>query len=90
MGPLVNILRRIHGHKDAVAQRRRGQGKGRPMPQILSFGLPVLFGYLFQQLYNVVDSAIVGKTLGGAVDRVSARPMNTLSHTLPVTYRRSS
>lgn len=40
--------------------------KGRPMPQILSFGLPVLFGYLFQQLYNVVDTAIVGKTLGGA------------------------
>ena len=40
--------------------------KGRPLPQILSFGLPVLFGYLFQQLYNVVDSAIVGKTLGGA------------------------
>lgn len=40
--------------------------KGRPMPQILSFGIPVLFGYLFQQLYNVVDTAIVGKTLGGA------------------------
>ena len=34
--------------------------KGRPMPQILSFGIPVLFGYLFQQLYNVVDTAIVG------------------------------
>ena len=31
--------------------------KGRPMPQILSFGIPVLFGYLFQQLYNVVDTA---------------------------------
>lgn len=40
--------------------------KGRPMPQILSFGIPVLFGYLFQQLYSVVDTAIVGKTLGGA------------------------
>lgn len=40
--------------------------KGRPMPQILSFGLPVLFGYLFQQLYNVIDSAIVGKALGSA------------------------
>ncbi len=39
--------------------------KGRPMPQILSFGIPVLFGYLFQQLYSVVDTAIVGKTLGG-------------------------
>ena len=30
-----------------------------------SFGIPVLFGYLFQQLYSVVDTAIVGKTLGG-------------------------
>lgn len=40
--------------------------KGRPMALILSFGVPVLFGYLFQQLYNVVDTAIVGKTLGGA------------------------
>jgi len=40
--------------------------KGRPMPQILSFGIPVLFGYLFQQLYSVVDTAIVGKTLGGS------------------------
>ncbi len=40
--------------------------KGRPMPRILSFGIPVLLGYLFQQLYSVVDTAIVGKTLGGA------------------------
>ena len=38
--------------------------KGSPMRLILSFGIPVLFGYLFQQLYNVVDTAIVGKTLG--------------------------
>ena len=40
--------------------------KGSPMRLILSFGIPLLFGYLFQQLYNVVDTAIVGKTLGGA------------------------
>lgn len=39
---------------------------GKPMGLILSFGIPLLFGYLFQQLYNVVDTAIVGKTLGGA------------------------
>lgn len=38
---------------------------GNPMKLILSFGTPLLFGYLFQQLYNVVDTAIVGKTLGG-------------------------
>lgn len=39
--------------------------KGSPMGLILSFGIPVLLGNLFQQLYNVVDTAIVGKTLGG-------------------------
>lgn len=38
---------------------------GNPMKLIFSFGLPLLFGYLFQQLYNVVDTAIVGKILGG-------------------------
>ncbi len=32
---------------------------------LLSFGIPVLFGNLFQQLYSVVDTAIVGKILGG-------------------------
>ena len=40
--------------------------KGSPLGLILSFGIPVLFGNLFQQLYNVVDTAIVGKTLGGS------------------------
>lgn len=39
---------------------------GNPMGLILSFGIPLFFGCLFQQLYNVVDTAIVGKTLGGA------------------------
>lgn len=40
--------------------------QGNPMRLILGFGIPVLLGYLFQQLYSVVDTAIVGKTLGGA------------------------
>lgn len=31
---------------------------------ILRFALPMLFGNVFQQLYNVVDSIIVGKVLG--------------------------
>lgn len=38
---------------------------GRPMRLLLVFGIPILFGFLFQQLYNVVDTAIVGKILGG-------------------------
>ena len=39
--------------------------QGRPMKLLLQFGIPILFGMLFQQLYNVVDTAIVGKFLGG-------------------------
>ncbi len=38
--------------------------KGSPMKLILGFAVPLLFGFLFQQFYNVVDSIIVGKTLG--------------------------
>lgn len=39
--------------------------RGSPLGLILSFGVPILLGNLFQQLYNVVDTAIVGKALGG-------------------------
>lgn len=37
---------------------------GSPMRLILGFTLPTLFGLLFQQLYNMVDTMIVGKLLG--------------------------
>ncbi len=40
--------------------------KGRPLSLILSFTLPLLFGFLFQQFYSFVDTAIVGKYLGAA------------------------
>lgn len=39
---------------------------GSPMRLILGFALPTLFGMLFQQLYNLVDTMIVGKLLGSA------------------------
>ena len=38
--------------------------RGKPMSLILGFGIPLLFGFLFQQLYNVADTAIVGRFLG--------------------------
>ena len=37
---------------------------GSPVKLILSFLIPMLFGLLFQQLYNMVDTIIVGKYLG--------------------------
>lgn len=37
---------------------------GKPLKLILSFCLPLLVGNIFQQLYNMVDSVIVGKFVG--------------------------
>lgn len=38
--------------------------KGSPMRLILGFAVPLLFGLLFQQLYSMVDTIIVGHYLG--------------------------
>lgn len=38
--------------------------KGSPMKLILGFSLPLIFGLLFQQLYSMVDTIIVGHYLG--------------------------
>ncbi len=38
--------------------------KGNPIVVIILFTLPLLLGNLFQQLYNICDSAIVGKYVG--------------------------
>lgn len=57
-----NILKSLNGNKDLT--------EGKPMNLILGFGLPLLFGLLFQQFYNMVDSIIVGQKLG--VDALAA------------------
>lgn len=38
--------------------------QGKPLKKILSFMLPLTFGLLFQQFYSMVDTMVVGKTLG--------------------------
>lgn len=43
---------------------------GSPMKLILGFSVPLLFGFLFQQFYNLVDTVIVGRFLG--VDNLAA------------------
>lgn len=43
---------------------------GSPVKLMLGFFFPMLFGLLFQQLYNMVDTMIVGKYLG--VDALAA------------------
>ena len=38
--------------------------KGRPLPVILKFTIPLIIGNVFQQLYNMVDTIIVGRYVG--------------------------
>lgn len=38
--------------------------QGSPMKLILGFSIPLLFGFLFQQFYSMVDTVIVGRFLG--------------------------
>ena len=38
--------------------------EGNPVRLLLTFALPMMVGNIFQQLYNLVDSAIVGKIVG--------------------------
>ena len=38
--------------------------KGSPLKHILIFSVPLLIGNIFQQLYNIADLVIVGRTIG--------------------------
>ena len=42
------------------AAERRDLTQGPITKKIILFSLPIIFGNLFQQLYNVVDSVVVG------------------------------
>ena len=47
--------------------------KGRPLPVILKFTIPLIIGNVFQQLYNTTDSFIVGNFVGsGALAAIGA------------------
>ena len=47
--------------------------EGKPLKLILQFAVPLLLGNLLQQMYNLVDAAIVGRVLGtGALAAVGA------------------
>ncbi|MDR0821208.1 MAG: MATE family efflux transporter [Oscillospiraceae bacterium] len=54
--------------------------KGNPFPIMLSFALPLFLGNVFQQLYNIIDSVVVGRAIGAnALAAVGATvPLNFL------------
>lgn len=45
-------------------QRTKDLTSGAPLPLLLSFMLPLLLGMVFQQFYNMIDTMVVGKSLG--------------------------
>ena len=40
--------------------------QGNPTRLIISFAIPMLIGNIFQQIYNVADTIIVGRFLGAS------------------------
>lgn len=47
-----------------MESRIKNMTEGRPSSLIFSFALPLMVGNIFQQLYTVVDTIVVGKALG--------------------------
>ena len=55
---MMQKIRKMFGAQDMTV--------GRPMSNILAFSIPLLIGNLAQQLYNTVDSIVVGQYVGDA------------------------
>ena len=53
-----------------MANRTQSMTQGSPARLIFTFALPLMMGNVFQQLYTVVDTMVVGKFLG--VDALAA------------------
>ena len=47
-----------------MSMQIRDMTKGNTTKLLLEFAIPMLIGNIFQQVYNIVDSAIVGKFIG--------------------------
>lgn len=53
-----------------MAATIKNMTEGKPLSLIVTFALPLMVGNIFQQLYTVVDTMVVGKALG--VDALAA------------------
>ncbi len=47
-----------------MSQRIRNMTEGSPTRLLITFALPLMLGNVFQQLYTVVDTAVVGQVVG--------------------------
>ena len=65
----------------------RDMTAGSPSKILVTFALPMILGNVFQQLYNIVDSVVVGNFVGSdALAAVGASyPVSYTHLTLPTT-----
>ena len=47
-----------------MSNRIRSMTEGSPTRLLITFALPLMLGNVFQQLYTVVDTAVVGQGVG--------------------------
>lgn len=52
--------------------------EGKPLKLLFFFSLPMLMGNLFQQLYNMVDSIVVGNFVRGRRPGCRREPLSLL------------
>lgn len=52
--------KRVFGGNDTV-----NMTEGNPVRLLIAFSIPMLIGNIFQQLYNLVDSVVIGRVVGG-------------------------
>ena len=60
---------------------------GSPAKHILKLAFPLMFGNIFQQLYTIVDTAVVGKALG--VNALAALVYHKINIHKNITYGRN-
>ena len=57
---------------------------GNPAKVIFTFSVPIIIGNLFQQLYSMIDTIIVGRTIG--VDAIAALGSTSYISTLIIGF----
>ena len=61
-------MQKAQQHQEVPIMERNGKvldmTQGKPVKMILAFAIPLFIGNIFQQLYNVADTAIIGNLLG--------------------------
>ena len=60
-------------HAETVSRSVGDMTVGKPMGGIVRFAIPLILGYILQQMYLIIDAVIVGRWIGvGALAAVGA------------------